>query len=147
MKVLGIILAILMLGASAFVGLAATNKAFDFSDKITKLTDGMSSSDKAAITKEIGSPGRFKTGGILGVVGALGCVALLVVMFVKKPLVLKLAIGTLVLCAVAAIVYPGIETGPMDGMAPRPQMLVALGLGAVGAVGAWLASRQAQRVV
>ena len=89
----------------------------------------------------------LEAGGILGVVGALGCVALLVVMFVKKPLVLKFAIGTLVLCAVAAIVYPGIETGPMDGMAPRPQMLLALGLGAVGAVGAWLASRQAQRVV
>ena len=83
--------------------------------------------------------------GIVGVLGALGCVGLLVVMFVKKPLVLKVAAVALVLLAVAAFISPGIKTGPLDGMAPRPQMLLALGLGVVGAAGAWLASRGAGR--
>ena len=141
MKIVGIILAVIMLSGSAFVSIAAMNKGFDFGDKISKLTEGMSSSDKAAITKEVGSPGRFKAGGALSILAALGCLGLLVVTFVKKPLVIKVAIGTLVLCAVAAIAYPGIETGPMDGMAPRPQMLLALGLAVVGAAGSWLASR------
>ena len=145
MKILGIVLAFIMLGGSVFVGLAATNKGFDFSSKISQLTEGMDSSQKAAVTNETGSPGRFKAGGVLGILGAIGCAALLVLMFVKKPLVIKAAIGTLVLCAIAAVAYPGIETGPMDGMAPRPQMLLALGLAAVGAVGAWLATREAAR--
>jgi len=141
MKILGIVLAFLMLSGSVFVGLAATNKGFDFGKKVSQLTEGMDSQQKAAITKEVGSPSRFKAGGVLGILGALGCAAMLVIMFVKKPWVLKVAIGTLVLCAIAAVVYPGIETGPTDGMAPRPQMLLALGLAVVGSAGAWLAAR------
>ena len=66
---------------------------------------------------------------------------MLIVAFVKKPLVLHVAIGILALTLIAAFVYPAVETGPTSGMAPRPQMLLACGLAAVGAFGAWLASR------
>ena len=101
------------------------------------------SSDDVARELDVRSDGRHvQLTQPHGILAAVGCLGLLIIMFVKKPLVLKVAIGTMVLCGVAAIVYPGIETGPMDAMAPRPQMLVALGLAVVGADGAWLASRE-----
>ena len=90
----------------------------------------------------IPSAGRLKMGGILGIVGALAAVLLLVVTFVKKPMVALFAVATVGVCAAAIVVYPGIDLGPTQGMAPRPQAMLAAALALVGAGGAFFAARR-----
>ena len=146
MKILGIILAVLFLTSSAFVGIVGSNKARKLSHDISELTKGMSPEMKAAMQKEAGdipSTGRLSGGGVVAIVGGLAALALLVMAFVKKDLVGKAAVAVVALGALSAIIYPHVDTGPMDGMAPRTQAVVATVLAIIGALGAWLAARKA----
>ncbi len=43
--------------------------------------------------------------------------------------------------ALSAAVYPYVETGPLDGAAPRSLALVTIGLAVVGGLGALLAAQ------
>jgi hypothetical protein len=114
--------------------------------EIAQLTDKMSDSDKAMLEKEAGeaipSAGRLNSGGIVAIIGALAAFALLVVTFAKKSLVPMLAVGAVGLTAVSAAIYPYVRTGPLDGMAPRMQAIVALVLVVIGAAGAMLAAKK-----
>lgn len=145
MKILGIILAVLMLLGSAFVSGAGARKAKHLASELHELTGSMSASDKAllgATSIEVPSEGRLKGGAIAGWIAALGALALLIVAFAKKSAVPALAGLAVAIAAASAVIYPHVQTGPMDGMAPRVQALVATVLTVIGAGGALLAARR-----
>lgn len=141
MKVLGIVLAVLMLSLSTLVGLLGSSKSFELGGQIAEVTEGLTDQQKEAIASELPSVGRLEAGGVLSALGGLAAVALLVFTFVKKPLVTGAAAATVALCALAILVYPTVPTGPMDGMAPRTQAMVAAAMALLGAGGALLARR------
>lgn len=143
MKIAGIILALLMLLGSAFVGAAGSNKSMDLGDDLAKITDGFSDTQ----LEEAGLPSisRLKYGGIVGYLAALVAVGLLVVMFVKKDKIVHVAGAGLGLCILAVILYPGFEAGPNAGMAPRMQAIVAGALLLVGAAGAMMAKKGSEK--
>jgi len=143
MKIAGIILAAIMLLGSALIGVIGANKSMDLSSEIAAVADVLT--DAQADEAGLPSAGRLKIGGIVGIVAALGALALLIVTFVKKDKVLMVAGATLGLCVLAIILYPGIETGPMDGMAPRTQGIVTMVLAALGAGGALMAKKASER--
>jgi hypothetical protein len=143
MKIAGIILAALMLFGAAFVGVTGSNKSMDLGKDIAALSGSLSEAELAE--SGLPSAGRLKVGGIVGILAALGSVALLVVTFVRKEKIPVVAIAALGLSAVAIVLYPGMETGPMDGMAPRPQAMLAAALTFIGAGGAFMAKKGADR--
>ncbi len=145
MKILGLVLAVLMLLGSAAVSVLGARKATQFRAQISELTAGMTDDQIAAISKEadIPSAGRMRAGTIAGYLGAAAAVLLLVLAFAKKRAVPVVAALSLVLIALSAALYPHIDTGPLDGLAPRVQALVAGVLGLIGAAGALLAAKKA----
>lgn len=143
MKIAGIILAVLMLTGSALVGVIGSNKAMDLGKDVAKITDGLSDAQMAEAG--IPSPGRLKFGGIVGILGAVFAVGLMVVTFIKRDKIPLVAIAAGALALVAIVLYPAIETGANDGMAPRTQAIVAGVMLVLGAGGAFLAKRSASK--
>jgi hypothetical protein len=143
MKILGIILAVLMLASTAFVALAAANKSFKLAGDLAKVTEGLTADQIKMIEKsgEVPSGGRLKGGAVIGGLGGLAAIVLLIAAFAKKQWVKGLAGATVACAAISAVVYPYVKTGPLDGAAPRSLAFVAIGLAVVGALGAWLAAR------
>tara|TARA_R110002096_G_scaffold77896_10_gene183448 strand:- start:14610 stop:15041 length:432 start_codon:yes stop_codon:yes gene_type:complete len=139
MKIVGIILAALMLLGSAVVGATGSNKSMDLSAEIGAAAEVLSAEQMEAAG--LPSPARLKLGGIVGIIAALGALALLLVTFVQRDKVLLVAGVTMACCILAILLYPGIDTGPTEGMAPRTQAVVALLLAGLGAAGALLAKR------
>lgn len=148
MKILGLILAVLMLAGTAFIDLTAANKAHKAATDIAKVNEMLGDSGMKGMkgaSKELGdlpSPGRLNAGAGLCVIGGLGAIVLLISAFAKKQWVKAIAGATVGATALAAIIYPYVPTGPLEGMAPRPQALLGLVLAVIGAGGALLASRQ-----
>jgi hypothetical protein len=142
MKILGMILAVLMLSGSAFVGFVGANKARQAANDIDQVTAGMTAEQKSALGEAVPSTGRLTFGSIVGILGAVAAAGLLAVAFARKSLVPKLAAAAVLLTVLSIAIFPYIETGPTDGMAPRTQAIVAAVLAAIGAVGAMLAARQ-----
>ena len=149
MKILGIILAFLMLIGSAFVAYKGADKANKAKNDISEVTKGLSSAQIAAFEKQAGesipSTGRLGAGRIVGLLGALAAIGLLVVAFAKKQLVGAVAGAAVGLALLSALIYPYIKTGPLEGMAPRPQAFVATVLAVIGAAGAWLYAKKSAR--
>jgi hypothetical protein len=135
MKILGIILAVLMLVGTAFIDLSAANKAHKLAKDIAAVTDGM------GMTDDIPSSGRLHGGAFLGVIGGIGAIVLLVATFAKKRWVRALCAVTVAGTVISAMIYPYIPTGPLEGAAPRSLAVVAIVLAIVGAGGAFLAAR------
>src|SRR5258708_3436989 len=100
MKIFGIILALLFLLSTAFVGITGANKARDAGSKISQATEMLGGDSK--LTDELPSAGRLKTGGIVGLVAGLGALVLLVLMFAKKSAVPGFAALVLGLSALTA---------------------------------------------
>jgi hypothetical protein len=144
MKILGIILAVLMLAGTAFVDLAAANKSHKLAGQISELTSGLTAEQQKMVSKsaDVPSSGRLNGGAGLGVIGGLAALVLLIATFAKKDWVKMLAAVTVGATAISAIIYPYVHTGPMDGAAPRPLALIGLALAVVGAGGAFIATRQ-----
>jgi hypothetical protein len=145
MKILGLVLAVLMLLGSAAVSVLGARKANHFKDQLSELTAGMSADQLAAISKEadIPSTGRMGAGAIVGFLSAATALALLVVAFAKKKAVPLLAVLAIAAVGLSALLYPHIDTGPLDGLAPRMQAFVAGVLTLIGAGGAMLAAKKA----
>lgn len=143
MKIAGIILAVLMLAGSALVGAIGSSKAMDLGKDIAQVTESLPEAqlEKAGFP----SPGRLKFGGIVGILAAVASVALLVVTFVKRDKVMIVAGAALGLGVLAMVLYPSLDVGPTDGMAPRPQAMLAGGLALVGAVGAFMAKKASDK--
>jgi hypothetical protein len=145
MKILGFILAFLMLAGTAFVTLAAANKSHKLASDLAEVTKGMSADELAAVSKgsgmEIPSTGRLNGGAVVGGLGGLAAIVLLIAAFAKKQWVKGLGAVTVGAAALSAAIYPHVQTGPMDGAAPRTLALIAIGLSIVGAGGALLAAR------
>jgi hypothetical protein len=142
MKILGLILAVLMLSGSAFVGIVGANKAREAANDINQVTASLTDAQKAELGDNVPSTGRLNFGSLIGFLGGIAAAGLLAVAFAKKPLVPTLAAAAVLLTVLSIAIFPHIETGPMDGMAPRTQAIVAAVLAAVGALGAMLAARQ-----
>lgn len=148
MKILGYILAVLLLLSTAFVDLMGARKAHKLAGdlaQVTELTKGMSAEQKAAFDAKVGdvpSAGRLNGAAAVGAIGGLAALALLVAAFAKKSAVRMFAVVTVGATALSALLYPFVPTGPMDGAAPRPMALVAIVLAIIGAGGALLASRE-----
>lgn len=142
MKILGMILAVLMLSGSAFVGFVGANKARQAASDIDQVTAGMTDEQKSALGGVVPSTGRLTFGSIVGILGAVAAAGLLAVAFARKSLVPKLAAAAVLLTVLSIAIFPYVETGPTDGMAPRTQAIVAAVLVAIGALGAMLAARQ-----
>jgi len=143
MKILGIILAVLFLTGSAFVGIIGSNKARKAASDISQLTelsDSLGGSSHAL--DDLPSAGRMKVGAIVGLVAGLGALVLLVMTFAKKSAVPGLAGIVAGLSLIAWLLYPYLQTGPLDGMAPRTQALVAFVLFLIGGAGSLLAARK-----
>jgi hypothetical protein len=146
MKVLGFILAFLMLASTAFVGLAAANKSHDAAKAISEITKGMSADDLKVLSKAgdvpaLPSSRRLNAGALVGGLGGLAAIVLLIAAFVKKDWVKGLGVVTVACAALSAAIYPYIPTGPTDGAAPRPMAVIAIVLAVLGALGALLAAR------
>ena len=145
MKILGIVLALLMLLASAGIGFIGAGKAADVKGDVEKANAALKdlpAEMRAAVEKkaggEIPSAGRLSAGRIVGMLAAVVCVALLVIMFVKKDLANAAAGAAVGLTALSAVIYPYVKVGENSGMAPRSQAIVALVLAVIGAGGALL---------
>ncbi len=145
MKILGYILAVLLLASTAFVALAAANKSHKLASDLAEVTKGMSDEMKTAISKEAGealpSGGRLNGGAVVGGIGGLAALVLLIAAFAKKDKVKVLGGITVACAALSAVIYPYVKTGPMDGAAPRTLALIAIVLAIIGAGGALLATR------
>jgi hypothetical protein len=146
MKIVILIFAAVLLAGSAFVGFIGANKARDEAHKVSEVTGKLSADQLAMIEKETGesvpSGGRLTAGSILGYLGGLAAAVLMVVAFANKQLVGKIGPVAIAVTALSALVYPYVHTGPMSGMAPRPQGLVAAALALVGFGLAMLAARK-----
>ncbi len=148
MKILGYVLAVLLLVSTAFVGLMGARKAHKLAGDLAQVSEmmkGMSAQQRAALEAKAGgipSPGRLDGAAAVGAIGGLAALALLVAAFAKKSAVKLLAVVTVGATALSAILYPYIQTGPLDGAAPRPMALVGIVLAIIGAGGAMLASRE-----
>lgn len=138
MKMLGIILAVLMLLLSGLVGILGTSKAFDAASDIEKVEKMFGDLAK----KELPSAGRLKFGGIVGALAALAAVGAVVLLFVKREKSHIVAGAAAGLTLISYLIYPYIKTGPTDGMAPHTQAMVALVMAAIGAGGAFLAHKK-----
>ncbi|HVK78396.1 MAG TPA: hypothetical protein VM734_34090 [Kofleriaceae bacterium] len=148
MKILGYILAFLFFFGSAFVGCAGASKALDAAEDLEKATSKLSAQEKELVGalarsagQELPSTTRLQAGGLLGLVAVLAGLVLVVMTFIRRLPLLPFAIAAVALAAVVIVVYPTVPTGPGDGMAPRPQQIVATVLAAVSAAGALLARR------
>ena len=143
MKALGIIFGLLLLASTVFVTLAAANKSHHLASDLAAVTQGLTADQlkeaKAAVDLPSGT--RLNAGALVGAIGGLAAFVLLVAMFAKKNWVAGLGGLTVACAALSAAIYPHIETGPMDGAAPRSLALIAIGLGAVGALCAVLAAK------
>lgn len=128
MKILGIVVAILFLLISAFLSITDMNKSFDVDKQIAEVL-GI-------------SHGRLQFGAILSLVSALAALAAMVLLFVKRAKAPLAAGAAVAIGLIAWLVYPGFETGPLGGMAPKTQALYAFILAAVGAGGAFLAEKK-----
>ncbi len=144
MKIVGLILAALMLIGSAFVGVSGSNKSMELSSEIGAAADVLSE----AQMKEAGLPsaGRLKFGAMIGIVAAIGALVLVLVMVWRSDKVVPVAGVTMACCLCAIALYPSIGVGPTEGLAPRMQAVIALVLAAVGACGALLATRPAKKI-
>ncbi len=148
MKILGYVLAVLLLLSTAFVGLMGARKAHKLAGDLAQVSEmmkGMSDAQKSAIEDKAGgipSAGRLNGAAAVGAIGGLAALALLIAAFAKKSSVKTLAVVTVGATALSAILYPYIQTGPMDGAAPRPMALIGIVLAIIGAGGAMLASRE-----
>lgn len=148
MKIVAIIFGLLALLVTSFVALAAANKSHKLAGdlaQVEKLTKGMSAQEQAAFEKETGgipSSGRLNGGAVVGAIGGLAAFVLLIAMFAKKDWAKVLAAVTVGAAVLSAAVYPHIETGPMDGAAPRTLAIVAIIAGAIGAACATFAARR-----
>jgi hypothetical protein len=145
MKILGFILAVLMLAGTAFVTLAAANKAHKLAGDLATATQGLSADELKLLSKEVGdvpSTGRLNGGAVVGGLGGLAAIVLLIAAFAKKQWVTALGGVTVACAALSAVIYPYVKTGPLDGAAPRSLALVAIALAVVGAGGALLAARK-----
>jgi len=142
MKILGFVLAVLMLLGAASVGALGARKSHALTKDLDALTDGMTADQKAELAKQADMPssGRLKVGSLVGILGALAAFALLVATFAKPAAVRKIAGAAVGLTVVSALAYPSVPTGPMDGMPPRTQAIVALVFLAIGVGGALLAT-------
>jgi hypothetical protein len=147
MKIVAIILAVLTLLSTSFIALAAANKAHKLAGdvaKVMEMTKGMSAEERAAMDKEVGgipSTGRLNGGAAVGGLGGLAAFVLLIAMFAKKDWAKGLAGATFGAAVLSAIVYPYVQTGPLDGAAPRSLAIVAIVLSAIGAACAAFAAR------
>jgi len=144
MKIVGIVLAALMLLGSAFVGAAGSSKSMDLSYEIGAAAEVLTE----AQMEEAGLPSakRLKFGGLVGIVAALGALALLLATFAKRDKVFLMAGATMAFCVLAILLYPSVDVGPTEGMAPRTQAIVALLMAAIGAGGAVLAKSASKTV-
>jgi hypothetical protein len=144
MRIIGIVLAIVMLVSALGVDLLAASKTHHLAKQIDTLTEGMTADQKAEIASASGAPstGRLKGGMAVSVFAALAAIVLLVSTFKKKAPHMKIASATLGLTLLGILVYPSFPTGEGEGMAPRPMMILALVLAAIGALGTWLANRR-----
>jgi hypothetical protein len=148
MKIVAIIFAVLTLLATSFVALAAANKAHKLAGdvaQVEKLTQGMSAQERAAFDKEVGgipSSGRLNGGAVVGGLGGLAAFVLLIAMFAKKSAAKALAGVTFGAAALSALIYPHVQTGPMDGAAPRSLAIAAIVMGAIGAACAAYVARE-----
>jgi hypothetical protein len=142
MKILGLILAVLMLSASAFVGIVGANKARKTAHDINQVTASLTDAQRSELGGALPSTGRLNFGGLVGALGAIAAAGLLAVAFGRKSLVPKLAAAAVFLTVLSIAIFPYVETGPTDGMAPRTQAIVAAVLAGIGAVGAMLAARR-----
>lgn len=148
MKIVAIIFAVLTLLSTSFIALAAANKSHKLAGdvaKVMELTKGMSADERAAFDKEAGgipSTGRLNGGALVGGLGGLAAFVLLIAMFAKKEWAKGLAGAVVGAAVLSAVIYPHVQTGPMDGAAPRSLALVAIVLGAIGAACASFAARR-----
>lgn len=142
MKILGLILAFLMLLGSALLSGTAAHKAKHLAVEVHELTSTMSAADRAALGSAVDVPseGRLKSGAIAGWLAALVAIVLLGAAFAKRSAVPALAALAVAIAAASAVIYPHVQTGPLDGWAPRMQALIATVLAVVGAGGALLAA-------
>ncbi|HEX4451589.1 MAG TPA: hypothetical protein VH143_11995 [Kofleriaceae bacterium] len=144
MKLLGFILAILLLLATAFVTLAAANKSHHLASDIATIAGQLGGGDSGALAKQLDlpSPMRLNVAALIGALGGIASLILLIAAFAKKSWVGALSVLTIGCAAITAALYPHIETGAGDGAAPRPMALIAIGLAAVGALGAYMATKR-----
>ncbi|HTL38410.1 MAG TPA: hypothetical protein VL326_35010 [Kofleriaceae bacterium] len=148
MKIVAIIFAVLTLLATSFVALAAANKAHKLAGdvaQVEKMTKGMSAQERASFDKEVGgipSSGRLNGGAVVGGLGGLAAFVLLIAMFAKKDWAKGLAGATFGAALLSALVYPHVQTGPMDGAAPRSLAIACIVMGAIGAACATFAARK-----
>ncbi|HEY1818254.1 MAG TPA: hypothetical protein VGG74_38195 [Kofleriaceae bacterium] len=144
MKILGILLALISLLATAFLALAAANKSHSLAHDLSQLMGQLGGGHELDVLgkkMELPSTGRLNAGALIGAIGGITALVLLVAAFVKKQWVGGLATLTIACAAISAAIYPHIETGPGDGAAPRLLAVIAIGLAVLGSLGAALAAR------
>jgi len=146
MRIAVLILATLLLLATAGLGFISTKKLMTDANDVEQLYGSMKGEIAAmakagdASAKELQalgeSTGKIKMGGIImGVCGALA-LALVVMMFLGKG-VPQLALGIVGLALVAIVVSPQYDTGAHGGASARSLAYVVAALGAIGAAAAY----------
>ncbi len=150
MKVLGIVLAILMLLLAGLINLLGAGKAFEASDDLEQavaLVESMGGA-KAAVEAELGqeipSTGRLDGGGFLALLATLAGLVAMVLLFARRKISPHAALACAALAGLTILVYPYIQTGPMDGLAPRTHGVIGLVMGGIAAMGAFLAARKSR---
>ncbi len=145
MRAMGIILAISMLLFAGLTSVLGAHKAFDVSRKIARVvalahTAGSEAADghklpRAELDAALPSPKRLHMGGFLALLAALAGGLAIVLILVWPPRSPHAALACAAFAALTIVVYPYIETGPLDGFAPRTHGIIAVitaGLGGLG---------------
>lgn len=137
-KVAGIALAVLMLLASACVGIFNSNDSMDVAKVSEHLEDVVG--DQAGIPPA----SRLKLGSVAGILGGLASVALVVVTFIWRDKVVWVAGAALIACAAAIFLYPTMAMSTQGSLSLKGKAMVALVLALLGALGALLAKRASE---
>jgi hypothetical protein len=142
-KIVGIILAAMMLFSAVYVGVTGSSKSMDLGDNVVSISGSLSEAEMDAAG--LPSAGRLRFGGIISILAALSALTLLVVTLVSKEKIPTVAIATLALSLLAVALYPTFENGPPADMAPRVQALVATALALLGAAGSMMVKKASER--
>ena len=150
MRALGIILAISMLLFAGLTSLLGAQKAFDASHKIAQVVAlartasnearAGQSLPRAELDAALPSPWRLDGGGLVALFAALAGALAIVLLFARREISSHAALACAALAALTIVIYPYIETGPLDGFAPRTHGIITLIMAGLGGLGTLLAA-------
>jgi hypothetical protein len=151
MRIAAIIVATIMLLGSTALGLLGSNRSIqdarvlDEYGAVAQLAAASGDSTAKELAALSDKTGRLRAGGVAFALVGILSLALLVIVFMNKPIVPHVAGALVALSVVTVIINPQYDLGMLAPASARTLAYVVLGFAALGAGAAWAARALKQR--